>query len=288
MLRSYLTLLTLLMASLLSGCRQPDFDKVQQQWAFRHRVEVVGRQGVACLKAGVIVSSNRLMVRYNRDGEEVARNASPFSDWLPKANHLGDIDVLDGVVYGGVERFKDGRGHHMHVARYDADTLRYKSSFPVAPESGQKELSGVAADPVKDLLWLSDWSDGAWLYRYQASTGAYLGKMGLAPALVGVQGLTIDRDGLLLAADDGDADHHQPDHVWRVSPRAGEGPVKPTSILALTDVVRSGEIEGLCVTRDGAQLVVAHNRGTRIVGGKFKGLYPGYSREFSELHVYRR
>ncbi len=52
------------------------------------------------------------------------------------------------------------------------------------------------------------------------------------------------------------------------------------------DFRRTGEIEGLAFDPVSQELLVLANRGSRIVLGMPKGLYPGYDREIHEIYVY--
>ena len=234
-----------------------------------------------------MTSGSRQLDRLSRDGAVRASNADPFVGWLAEGNHLGDIDVVDDVVYAPAERFAELRGHAMHVARFRADTLAFIGALPLDPASDQEEVSGVAVDAAAGWFWLSDWRRSDRLYRYNLADGKLIAVLVLDPPLKWIQGVAIDGDQLLVSADDGDAERAEHDHVWRVkTPLAARSEVTPE--LALTQVERTGEIEGLSLCDGGSRLVVDHNRGKRILDGHSVGLYPGYEREISEVYVYRR
>lgn len=54
------------------------------------------------------------------------KNDQPFQN--PKiANHFGDIDVYNGEIYCGIEKFEYGRGYNIAVSIYDAETLKMET-----------------------------------------------------------------------------------------------------------------------------------------------------------------
>ena len=55
---------------------------------------------------------------------------------------------------------------------------------------------------------------------------------------------------------------------------------------AFDEVLRQGEIEGLCVDPSTGDLLLLYNRGAHIVLGMTKGLYPGYDKEIHEIYRY--
>lgn len=64
------------------------------------------------------------------------QNLQPFQN--PEiANHFGDIDIFNGEIYCGVEKFEYGRGQNIAIAVYDAKTLKWKRDFNWEPGSGQ-------------------------------------------------------------------------------------------------------------------------------------------------------
>ncbi len=53
---------------------------------------------------------------------------------------------------------------------------------------------------------------------------------------------------------------------------------------AFDEVIKQGEIEGLCVDPSTGDLLVHFNRGCQIVLGMTKGFYPGYTSEIHEVY----
>lgn len=158
-------------------------------------IEVEGRQGVAVNNDRYYVSGSMALYAYDKNGNLLIENETPFASLSKEANHIGDISVHDGELYAGIEHFLDGRGTNIKVAVYDAATLEYKRSIDWNPVSGQVEVSAVAVDPGNRAIWMTDWVDGSHLYRYDLDSETYQGKMKLDPAPPSQQGIAVHAQG---------------------------------------------------------------------------------------------
>ncbi len=250
---------------------------------------VSGRQGV-CAEAGYYwVSGSGTLAKYDADWHLVAENREPFEGYTFEVNHIGDIDVYQNELYLGVEYFMDGEGKNIQVAVYDGDTLKLKRVFPFRSDTGQLECSGIAVDPDSRTVYMTSWIDdesSEYLYMYDLDTGDYIGKLKLQPSPRWMQGIACHDGHLYVTSDDGDADDHAPDHMYRVdlSENRKTGTVVPEKTF--DDVTMQGEIEGLTFDRERGRLLLLYNRGARIVAGMPTGFYDGYSEEIHEVFVY--
>jgi hypothetical protein len=250
-------------------------------------IEVAGRQGVATDGERYFVSGNTSLYVYSKSGGLLVGNEAALQD-LPRAgNHIGDIDVHNGELYAGVEFFEDGQGKDIQIAVYDAVTLRYRRSIPWEPASGQVEVSGVAIDAADNSIWLSDWVNGRYLYRYELDSGAYAARLHLRAPPQWQQGVAYHAGFLYLTADDGDAEDQEVDNLWRVPAGVRDSAAYVTHAHAFHEFRQVGEIEGITFDDAAGEMIVLANRGKRIVLGMPKGLYPGYDREIHELYVYK-
>ena len=251
-------------------------------------LEVAGRQGDRDRRRALLRERQHgaLRLHEGRRALEVQRR-SPFADLEKRANHLGDISVHDGELYAGIEWFADGRGTDIQIAVYDAATLEFRRAFPWNPESGQTEVSALAVDAANGLVWMTDWVDGTYVYRYGLADGRYAGKLHLRPVPQWQQGIACHDKFLYISADDGDADHEEADNLWRVESDPSATAAYVSHELAFDQLRDFGEIEGIDFDEAASEMIVLSNRGKRIVKGMPKGLYPGYSREISELYVFR-
>lgn len=252
-------------------------------------LSVAGRQGIAVDNQYYYVSNSTALYKYTKEGELVLKNEHPFVGLEKEANHFGDIDVHNGKIYTGIEWFEDGVGKNIQIATYNSETLEYESSINFDPASGQTEVSGITVDKQRNMVWMSDWVEGKYLYRYDLTTGKYSGKVHLRPVPQWQQGLFYVDGKILITADDGDADLHETDNIY-IADVADMG--KTATYVKLfkecKEFLRAGEIEGLSIDPTNDDLLVLSNRGSRIVLGMVKGFYPGYSEELHELYIYER
>jgi hypothetical protein len=248
--------------------------------------EVEGRQGVATDGELYYVSGSKELFVYSKEGELLRSNLDPFAALERPANHIGDIDVHAGEIFAGIENFSDGRGTDIQIAIFDAESLEYLRSIAWEPDSGQVEVSAVAVDAERNAIWMTDWVDGRYIYRYDLDTGEYAGKVHLRPVPQWQQGVTAHDGVLLITADDGDADLGEADNLWRVDPGPGASASHVEHEHEFTEFRRAGEIEGVTFDEAAGELVVLSNRGARIVLGMPSGFYPGYDREIHEIYVF--
>ena len=264
------------------GDPQPD----RRSYELLRVIEVEGRQGVATDGTNYFVSGNTSLFIYSKSGELVGKNETALDDLPHPGNHIGDICVFNGELYAGVEWFEDGQGKDIQVAVYDARTLLYLRSIPWEPASGQVEVSGVAIDAGDNSIWLTDWVNGRYIYRYDLDTGAYSGRLHLRAPPQWQQGVAYQDGFLYLTADDGDAEDEEVDNLWRVPAGVRDTAAYVTHEKAFHEFRKVGEIEGITFDDGAGEMIVLANRGKRIVLGMPKGLYPGYDREIHELYVY--
>ncbi len=259
----------------------------RHEYVLKSVMPVAGRQGVACDGKYIYVSDSAKLLKYDMKGNLIKANDKPFEGYKIPSNHIGDIDVYNGEIYVSAENFMDGVGKDIQIAVHDADTLQLKRSFAFEPASGQMEVSGITVDPVRKTVWMCSWvgeESGRYLYEYTLD-GKYLRKVHLQPVPQWVQGVFAWDGSLYLTADDGTADDNEPDNLYRVDISSNTS-ARVVHEKAFDEVLRQGEIEGLCVDPSTGDLLLLYNRGAHIVLGMTKGLYPGYDREIHEIYRY--
>ena len=204
------------------------------EYKLKKVIEVKGRQGIAIDKDYYYVSSTTALYKYDKKGNLIAENTSPFRN--PElANHFGDIDVYNGEIYCGLEKFEYGRGFNIAISVYDAETLQWKRDLPWRPESGQVEVSGICVDREKGLVWMCDWVDSRYVYAYNLENGEYHSKMQCRPMPYWTQGIFIADGKMLFAADDGEAMWNIPDNIY---------------VADISDIPYTGLVEGSEVVKD--------------------------------------
>lgn len=275
--------LTFLLLLCAGGCASPP-----ASYELVRVIDVAGRQGIATDGAYYYVSGSKALYVYSKDGELLRSNEDPFVDLEKPANHFGDLSEHDGELYTGIEWFEDGRGRDIQIGVYDAVTLEFKRSFPWDPDSGQVEVSAIAVDAEQGYVWMTDWVDGSFVYRYRLADGVYDGKLHLRPVPKWQQGIAVHDGALYITADDGETDRGEADNLWRVPADAQASAAYVQHELTFDQLRDLGEIEGIDFDETTGEMLVHNNRGKRIVKGMPKGLYPGYEREISEVYVFRR
>lgn len=272
------------------------------EYRLKKVIPVEGRQGIAIDKDHYYVSCSKVLYKYDKEGNLLLKNDRPFEGLKLTANHFGDIDVWNGELYCGIETFIDGRGENIQVAVYDAGTLTFKRALEWDPASGQVEVSGLAVDRQRNMVWMSDWVDSRYVYCYSLETGKYYTKMQCRPMPYWCQGIFIADNTMLFTADDGESTFHIADNIYAADisdvPYTGTANGEAAGAMAgklslfreMTDFRRAGEIEGLSIDPVNDDLVVLNNRGVQIILGMPKGPFEkeGYTGEIHELYVYEK
>lgn len=306
------------------ACEKCAKEPVGSNYKLKMVVPVLGRQGIAADSLYYYVSDTKALYKYDKNWNLAGSNTQPFM--RPEvANHFGDIDVCNGEIYCGIEKFEYGRGYNIAVSIYDANTLAWKRDLPWRPESGQVEVSGIAVDKERNLVWMSDWVDSRYVYGYDLTTGEYFTKLQCAPTPYWCQGIAVKDGKMYFSADDGEAEYGLSDNIYwadisgvrKTGLVEGEEVVKETPFSVkldsegnpvirkglvaggavrafvkhfreMSDFRRAGEIEGVSIDPTNGDLLVLNNRGTKIVLGMSQGPIEeeGYSGEIHEVYVY--
>ena len=275
-------IIIIMMIMMLTGCQNKNTNLFSYE--LNKVYEVDGRQGICKENDFYYVSGSTTLSKYDKDFNLIASNDNPFEGYDKQVNHIGDIDIYNNELYLGVEYFDDGVGKNIQVAVYDADTLKLKRVFPFNPDTGQKECSGITIDYDHDIVYMCSWIDdesSSYLYKYDLNTGAYLGKLHLDPMPMWMQGVAYYDNNLYVTCDDGDANNDEADHMYRID-QNGKVYLEKT----FDDVIKQGEIEGLCFDRNNKQFLLLYNRGAIIINGMPKGFYDGYDHEIHEVFIY--
>jgi hypothetical protein len=158
------------------------------------------RQGVARVEGGWIFSTNLSLYRTDDDLRETVRNERAIPpEWAARGfNHIGDIDVVDGIVYAPIEQPDYDQGRQA-MFRYDAATLRFLDGLEVK----QHENSYVAVDPATLTAYTMDRFGGDSLLRYDVAAGwKPLPPLPMSRFVDKVQGADLAEGALWLATDD--------------------------------------------------------------------------------------
>jgi hypothetical protein len=112
-------------------------------------------------------------------------------------NHIGDIDIADGIIYGGLESGADGNGILAAWNTSDLSIIRYAvTDMPGMP--------WVAIHPETKLIYSAIWNDCCQLQIYDSVTFKFVGTVTVP-------------DGMKLPGEIQGAAFYQGNHVLDVS-----------------------------------------------------------------------
>jgi len=258
-------------------------------YELKNSTGVGGRQGITTDGENYYVSGSKVLIKYDHDWNEISRNENPFDGYELEVNHIGDIDFYNGELYLGVEYFMDGKGSHIQIAVYDAETLKMKRTFPFKEETGQLEVSGITVNPDDQRVCMCSWvggESGRYLYEYDLNDGSFVRKINMQCPPYWIQGVVYMNNAYYVTADDGDADRNESDHIYRVNLTEGSDSATVALERTFDDVTRQGEIEGLAFDTKAQEFLLLYNRGAKIILGMPSGFYDGYTEEISEVFTY--
>ena len=195
------------------------------------------RQGVASLPdGGWIFSGTTVLARTDEVLEQQVADTTAVPDqFLPDGyNHVGDVDVADGVLYVPLEQPEYQRDEQV-MACFDPETLTYQDSQTVA----QRHNSFIAVEG--DLAYSMKGFSGDQILVYRVGdscTFEPLEPLQMSARIDRVQGADVADGALWLATDDAER------ALYRVDLETGA--VAP--IGAMSDVADEGEGEGIDAT----------------------------------------
>jgi len=187
---------------------------------------------VAHVSAGWIFSGTNVLEHSDERLKVLNENGNAIpAEWAAKGyNHVGDIDVVDGVMYAPLEQPDYNLGHQA-TARYDPGTLR----FIAAVELPQHENSFVAVDASTQTAYTMDHFDGDSLLRYQLPSWTPMAPLRMSTTLHKTQGGAVARGAIWISTSD------PGNHVYRVDVNTG----RVETVAGLGD---TGEGEGIDAT----------------------------------------
>lgn len=234
---------------------------------------------------GIAVDGNRWIFSWqygleiaNRKFESVKRNSSfslpaNLTPGIPPAllaqglDHIGDIDVHDGIVYAPLDTTKGYTNGH--VALFNARDLSYTGvSYELsgAPSNPKKDVaSWVAVDHERHRGYGKEWQSGNTINVYRLPDWKWTGVITLDTALESIQGAKVHGDWLYMSSD------NATQSIYRANLRSG----KVEELFQLPKPEGDREVEGIAVKegRDGAldlyvELIVDPDRSGQDLSNK--------------------
>lgn len=172
------------------------------------------RQGLARFGDGWVFSTNLALYRTDDAITEGVKNEAAIPpDWLARGyNHIGDIDIVDGIIYAPVEQPDYDRARQA-MFRFDAATLRFLD----AVEVNQHHNSFVSVDPSSHVAYSTDQFHDDALVRYDVDHGwAPLAPIRLSQKIGHIQGGDLADGAFWLSTDD------ERDGLYRIDIATGQ------------------------------------------------------------------
>ena len=118
------------------------------EYRLKKVIPVAGRQGIAIDSNYYYVSDTKVLYKYDKQGNLVMKNDQPFQN--PEiANHFGDIDIYNGEIYCGIEKFE--YAHTFKLIRIfnrnNVESTIYCSRIFIIPIYNKRTLAQIIHTP---------------------------------------------------------------------------------------------------------------------------------------------
>lgn len=150
--------------------------------------QITGHQGYTTDGTFHYITDTSRIDKRNNDGtwSIVLSNASPFTG-ISGVNHLGDVEYFNGKLYVPVETYGGcGDVSGQKIVLYNSTTLALDSQFDISSQG--HEASSVGIDGINNIAYVSSYCDGSKLWKYNATTFAFLGTLSLSVTIDRIQG----------------------------------------------------------------------------------------------------
>lgn len=199
---------------LVAGCATAQASPAPvSDWVETGRVEFHGTdgyfrsQGVASDGNSLFFSWNLGLIRTAIDAPSVPlvdKSTSAIPDDLDESghNHIGDIDVADGILYAPIE---DGPAYEEPwVVLYDAETLEPTGDRYLLPVTVQRDgVPWIAVDQARGVAYSMEWNDTGTLFVYRLGDFELIDTVTLSEKVPRIQGAKIFRGNLYASRDNG-------------------------------------------------------------------------------------
>lgn len=179
-------------------------------------------------------------------------------------NHIGDIDVADGIIYAPIE---DGPAYaEPWVVLYDAETLQPTGQRYLLDEATQRGgVPWIAVDEPRGVAYTMEWNDTGRLFVHRLSDFALIDIVELGSPVTRIQGAKVFRGNLYASRDNG-----RWKSVLAINPENGH-----VTYLFDRNLGDDYEAEGIAFVR--------RPSGTMMLT---TGIHEG-SQGYTDMHIYR-
>jgi len=162
------------------------------------------KQGYA--RSGVfnIISDNESLYIRDSQWSVIASDTAVLSALTSVTNHLGDIDVYNGMIYTVANRFSTCADKTNHqIAIYNASTLALTSSRSISA-SDHTAAAAIAINHRANEIYLGSFCDGANIEIHDLDTLAYSSSLTLSYNVSSIQGIAYKNGYIYAMGTDGD------------------------------------------------------------------------------------
>lgn len=118
------------------------------------------------------------------------------------ADHCGDLDVYDGILYIPIEQYPTPAGTQ-HIVKFNASDLSYVAKYDISAQG--HEAASIAYCDRDNLLYIVDYDgNNDTIYKYDPTDGTYIGTLVTDKSVLQRQGITWWRDHFWVSIDSGD------------------------------------------------------------------------------------
>jgi len=162
------------------------------------------RQGYATDGTFHYTSDNDKIKKHNDDAtwSIAVINSSALTGLTGTPNHIGDIAVVNGKIYGAVNNYTSCSINSDHqLVVWDASDLSLISTTPITDHTA---AAAVAVDPKAGEIYIASYCDGSEIQVHDLTTMAYKNAITLSTSLTNIQGLAYKNGFLYAMETDGD------------------------------------------------------------------------------------
>lgn len=118
----------------------------------------------------------------------IATNSNPVGDIGNGVNHIGDLDVVNGILYVPAENYTNiTTWSNQRLAKFNASTLAFISSTSVSAQAA--EVSGVCYNSEDGYLYVTSYADGSKFWKYDLNF-SFVTTLSLSSTIGLIQGMT--------------------------------------------------------------------------------------------------
>lgn len=198
-------------------------------------------QGVATDGRSWFFSATNHLQRTNQAFEAQVNNVTPIPPDIAKqgGNHIGDIDVYDGLLYAPIE---DGKAYlHPYVVTYDASTLQPTGKEYALPQKLLTQgVPWVAVDGPRKRVYTAEWDPTQRIDVFDLTKAlAFEKTIELKTTIGRIQGAKVFGGELYATSDNAEKT------IYKIDLDTG------TVMKLFTLGTKESELEGLALTRQG-------------------------------------